>query len=565
MDEHEPKPEGHAESDSGVGGGGAVYIDSDTIHAAIRRLAATPVASKGHTVALGFLVLKARGGSEESIPIAATGTSSVRAELDRFFALAPGTTRPYLNPFGKLEWLRPGYERSGPFTQLYLGRALRPFVDVTEDNGRIAAVGIPPDGAERVAGALGERLPLRAAAAFLLRSEPFDAPGSVDAVVDRLRSVFRLSQDELDKLFVVDADFDVRFGDAPFPNSLDSLALDLRPQAPRAANIGVGGLAPSVTKDEVEVEGLVVPPAVLRRLRRALASSTGVAIAGPPGTGKSSLARQVIGEAQAAPDGFGLTQAPSFSPHTAEADWTARTLIGGHYPDGGELRFQPGIVLRAIAQNEWLVIDELNRADLDRVMGPLFSFLARQDVDLGPSVLGGRGKQMRLEWDDTTAASRCIEDDHTVRYLAGFDWRVIGTYNTTDLGRVFSMGSALTRRWATVPFPPLDADQLRTVLEQKAGNTPAPARERIVGVYETHLAHQPLGPAAFVQMARYVGAGGADDGNAAAGATTGELLGDAYVLFVRPQLRRLDPARRAALVAELEKLLPDVAAELAVD
>ncbi len=145
-----------------------------------------------------------------------------------------------------------------------------------------------------------------------------------------------------------------------------------------------------------------------------------------------------------------------------------------------------------------------------------------------------------------------VEDSAQRVYVAGTDWRIIGTYNSEDLGRVFSMGAALSRRWATIPVPPLEADEIMNPLGRIAG-LPVNLLTLIQQLYAAHLGVLPLGPAPFLDMARYV----ADENSAPppAGAAPNSIsqvalahLRDAYVLHLSPQLRRLDPERRAQLI-----------------
>jgi hypothetical protein len=200
----------------------------------------------------------------------------------------------------------------------------------------------------------------------------------------------------------------------------------------------------------------------------------------------------------------------------------------------------------------------MNRADLDRILGPVLSFLADQEVDLGRTELTPDGKPMLLAWT-TDPDSGVVEDEDKVVYVAGTDWRIIGTYNSVDVGRVFSMGSALSRRWATVPVPPLVADHVVTVLESIKG-LPYGVAQLIQRIYEEHLKVLPLGVAPFVDMARYVAeeqssappAGAAPD---AVSPGAREHLGDAYVLYLAPQLRRLDPERRESFLDSLGAIL----------
>jgi hypothetical protein len=67
---------------------------------------------------------------------------------------------------------------------------------------------------------------------------------------------------------------------------------------------------------------------------------------------------------------------------TATADWSTFDTLGGYTPsaEGPGLVFEEGLFLQAIRENKWLIIDELNRADVDKAFGQLFTVLSGHDV-----------------------------------------------------------------------------------------------------------------------------------------------------------------------------------------
>ena len=89
---------------------------------------------------------------------------------------------------------------------------------------------------------------------------------------------------------------------------------------------------------------------------------------------------------------------------TATADWTTYETIGGLKPTSdGQLTFAPGHFLEAIEQNQWLVIDELNRSNFDRAFGQLFTVLSGQAV---AAALRARTEESAARRSCRTGASR---------------------------------------------------------------------------------------------------------------------------------------------------------------
>ncbi len=138
---------------------------------------------------------------------------------------------------------------------------------------------------------------------------------------------------------------------------------------------------------------------------------------------------------------------------TATADWTTFDTIGGYAPGADQtLQFKPGSFLDAIGKGEWLVIDEINRAEIDKAFGELFTVLSGQRVDL-PYTVGAN--RVRILPADTTERwpSRLDPDLRPagrLRLRVHPQWRIIGTMNVYDKSSLFSMSLAFMRRFAFI-------------------------------------------------------------------------------------------------------------------
>jgi MoxR-like ATPase len=236
---------------------------------------------------------------------------------------------------------------------------------------------------------------------------------------------------------------------------------------------------------------------------------------------------------------------------TAEESWTARELVGGDTIVGQEVAFRPGHLMNAIAENRWLVIDELNRADMDRIFGPIFTWLAGDPARAPEVTLGRRGQgpgepAIVLAWrpeaacvvegEESLEGAEDIEVER-IAFHAGSSWRLLGTYNAVDAQRVFRLGQALGRRFVRVPIPPLTAAEFSQAASQRGTGMDPDAVSRVGALYQAHLgaAVTTLGPALFLRMLDYMRAAavlGVDEDE--------DLIGEAYLVNAGAWLARLD-------------------------
>lgn len=160
---------------------------------------------------------------------------------------------------------------------------------------------------------------------------------------------------------------------------------------------------------------------------------------GPPGTGKTSLARWI---ASSLPGG-------QWTLVTGSSDWSSQDIIGGYQPiGGGDVDFVPGILLRSFDQP--LIIDEMNRCDIDKVIGPLFTVLSGQQTTLPYRTdLSDKDSQPYVILPRPKAGAATHE------YAPGPAWRLIATINSIDKASLYQMSYALSRRfgWVYVDAP----------------------------------------------------------------------------------------------------------------
>jgi len=179
---------------------------------------------------------------------------------------------------------------------------------------------------------------------------------------------------------------------------------------------------------------------IISQITTALKNGKHIILIGPPGTGKSKLAK-VICE-------FYCCEA-KYCMSTATSDWSTFETIGGYRPKkSGELEFFPGIFLHCLQDekrnpiNNWLIIDEINRADIDKAFGSLFSALTGDDITLPFEISEKRIKIIGKPNDNTE-----IRKNH---FIIPQDWRIIATMNTFDKTSLYEMSFAFMRRFAFI-------------------------------------------------------------------------------------------------------------------
>ena len=218
------------------------------------------------------------------------------------------------------------------------------------------------------------------------------------------------------------------------------------PVAPPAPKMGVAQddeeeedddeiIAPDSLKIPEIADLLGIDPAVYRQINAALASGKQhIMLYGPPGTGKTTLARHIAT----------VLTGGKWTLVTGSSDWSSQDIIGGYQPVGeSSVAFIPGVLLRRFDRP--LIIDELNRCDIDKVLGPLFTVLSGQQTTLP--------YRLKIEKEDSPQLTilpkpKPSAEEH--EFAPGPHWRLLATINSIDKAALYQMSYALARRFAWV-------------------------------------------------------------------------------------------------------------------
>ncbi len=288
---------------------------------------------------------------------------------------------------------------------------------------------------------------------------------------------------------------------------------------------------------ESKLQSFKISENIINQLCASLNAGKNIILDGTPGTGKTELAKKFATAASDNNfiDGYVLT--------TATSDWSTFDTIGGLMPnEKGELFFYRGKFLDAIAENKWLIIDEINRADIDKAFGQLFTVLSKQDVEL-PYKENNKPIQIKL-WEENDST----HDEENAIYYIGKNWRIIGTMNVDDKDSLFDLSYAFMRRFMFIEVDLPEESDYKDLIKMWANDLSDEYTNNLLRVYDV-IKFRKLGPAIFKDMTEYIKFRDeiSDD-------STDLILAEAISSYIVPQFEGLNRNK----VEQIRKLIGDI-------